>query len=114
MLIFKDYGYRQCISYKRSEKGNYVSSFHLEECKDRFEIWNLITKERYRHKGNAERMLREFLEQFDFRKPLILYVLKENENAIRLYKKVGFKIIGDYPYGDYAYKMQYQGGIYEN
>ena len=28
--------------------------------------------------------------------------------------KVGFKIIGDYPYGDYAYKMQYQGGKYEN
>ena len=54
-------------------------------------------------------MLREFIEQFDFSKPLILYVRKENEIAIHLYEKVGFKITGDYPYGDYAYKMEYCG-----
>lgn len=101
-------------AYKKSENGWKLSFFSLIELDDRFEIWKLKTREHNRRKGYAEMMLREFIEQFDFNKPLILYVYKTNKIAIHLYEKVGFKIIGDYPHGDYAYKMQYQGGKYEN
>lgn len=109
MLIFEDFKYAQYVTYKKSENGHRISYFKLCENDDNFTIWCLGTTPRYRNKGNAKQMLREFIEQFDFSKPLILYVRKENEIAIRLYEKVGFKIVGDYPYGDYAYKMQYCG-----
>ena len=109
MLVLEDYKYGQYVTYKKSENGHRISYFKLCENNDNFAIWNLGTKPRYRHKGNAEQMLREFLEQFDFSKPLILYVEKTNEIAIHLYEKVGFKITGDYPRGDYAYEMKYCG-----
>lgn len=109
MLIFENFDRTRYVTYKKSENGHRISYFKLCENNDNFTIWCLSTKPRYRNKGNAERMLREFIEQFNFSKPLILYVEKTNEIAIHLYEKVGFKITGEYPYGDYAYEMKYCG-----
>lgn len=108
MLIFEDCKYAQYITYKKRENGHRISYFKLCKNSDNFTIWNLGTTPRYRNKGNAQRMLREFIEQFDFSKPLILYVEKTNEIAIHLYKKVGFKIVGDYYGGDFTYEMRYE------
>ena len=100
----KLWGYKPTAEHKR-----YYGGFELAELNDRFEIWCLSILEKHRNQGHATQMLTEFLAQFKFEKPLYLYVYKTNEIAIRLYKKVGFAIIGDYKYGDYAYTMQYVG-----
>ena len=97
-----DYG------YKRNPKGKiYTGYFSLVERSDRFEIWSLKVKERFCNKGYGTQMLTEFLSQFKSDKPLFLYVYKDNAIAIRLYEKVGFKIIGECSFASYAYTMQY-------
>lgn len=106
----KIYGTGRCrkVMYFQSETDKTIaSSFELWECKDTFEIWCLGTLTSYMRKGCATKMLCEFLAQFDFSKPLRLYVLKRNKIAIHLYEKVGFKIIGDKPDDCNAYMMQY-------
>lgn len=79
--------------------------FELYELNSKYEIWALSIIGEQRNKGYGTQMLKEFLEQFKADKPLYLYVYKTNEIAIRLYKKVGFVIVGDY--GNNAYTMQY-------
>lgn len=100
----------QTFGFKRNPLGKiHTGRFDLIERDDKFEIWSLSVVERYRRKGYATQMLREFLSQFKSSKPLSLYVVKTNEIAIRLYEKVGFSIVGDYKYGSYAYEMQFGG-----
>ena len=100
---------RQTFGYKRNENNKtYAGKFDVRECADKFEIWSLKIFPRYRNKGYATCMLTEFLQQFKSEKPLVLYVYKRNEIAIKLYKKVGFVIIDDY--GADAYTMQYMKG----
>ena len=79
--------------------------FELHERRDKYEIWALSIIGEQRHKGYGTQMLTEFLQQFKADKPLYLYVNKTNEIALRLYKKIGFAIVGDY--SPYAYAMQY-------
>lgn len=111
MLKCVDYPYgAKAVYYHANANEDYVSCFSLRNYEDRCEIWSLMTRQIYRHRGYAERMLHEFIEQFDFSKPLVLYVQRENNVAIHLYEKVGFKITGNYT--NYAYEMRYQGGNY--
>lgn len=106
MLTYRNYLYGdKKVFYHTDTSEDYIGCFELSNSIDHFTIWNLMIRERHRCKGNAERMLREFIEQFNFSKPLVLYVLKANKIAIHLYEKVGFKIIGDY--GVEAYEMLY-------
>jgi ribosomal protein S18 acetylase RimI-like enzyme len=81
-------------------------AFTLVEKEDKFEIWSLGVPPKYRCKGYATQMLREFISEFDFTKILALYVLKPNTIAIHLYQNLGFKIVGDYKYDCCAYEMQ--------
>lgn len=98
----------QSFGYKRNHQiKNYQGWFELVDAGNKFEIWSLQIRERYRNKGYGTRMLTEFISQFSFEKPLVLYVHKTNEIAIRLYEKVGFKIIGECKFAPYAYEMQY-------
>lgn len=100
----------QRFGYKRNPNGKiYTGRFDLVDKGDRFEIWSLGVAERYQNKGYGTKMLTEFLAQFNSDKPLVLYVYKVNETAIRLYKKVGFVIVGDCPFASYAYTMKYKG-----
>ena len=99
----------QYFQYKQnSSDKNCVGMFQLVEKDDKFEIWALGVQQQYRRKGYATQMLLEFISQFNFNKPLSLYVLKGNKIAIRLYEKVGFAIIGDYERSKGAYEMQFQ------
>lgn len=103
------YGNTQHFQYKRhSGCKRYYGYFDLIERSDKFEIWSLGIDRRYRNKGNATRMLTEFLSQFKEDKPLVLYVYKTNEIAIKLYEKVGFTIVGDCDFTPAAYTMQYK------
>ncbi len=61
---------------------------------------NVSVKESFRHQGIAFFMLSKLLEQND-NNTIELTVLKDNVNAINLYKKLGFKIIGK-PFKDYG------------
>lgn len=101
--------YSRKINYKRKANNKtYAGHFDLNDKGDRYEIWSLEVSPRYRNKGYATQMLTEFISQFKFDKPLILYVYKWNEIAIRLYESVGFVITGEYADGE-AYKMQLIG-----
>ena len=101
-------GYIRSFGYKRNPKGKiYTGQFDLYDRDDKFEIWSLEVMKRFRNKGYGTQMLTEFISQFSFEKPLVLYVYKTNEIAIRLYEKVGFKIIGECKFAPYAYEMQY-------
>ena len=105
---YNSYGSTKFFGYKRNPKGKtYTGRFDLRDRGDKFEIWNLEVVERYRNKGYGTRMLTEFLSQFSSDKPLVLYVYKSNDIAIRLYEKVGFKIIGECSFTKYAYEMQH-------
>ena len=100
--------YLQSFGYKRNKDNKtYAGSFDLRVGDGYRSIWSLKVYPRYRRKGYATRMLTEFLQQFNSDEPLYLYVYKTNEIAIRLYKKVGFVIIGDCHFDSDAYTMQY-------
>lgn len=110
MLDCRGYGTCHRFLYKRNQNNKLHSGrFDLVEYPDKFVIWALSVDPRYRHKGNATRMLTEFVSQFKSNKPLRLYVYKTNEIAIRLYEKVGFVIIGEYGSSGDAWTMQYKG-----
>lgn len=105
---YEDCGSAKLFGYKRNPKGKiYTGQFTLREKEDKFEIWDLSVLLRYRNKGYGTQMLTEFISQFNFEKPLFLYVRKVNEIAIRLYEKVGFKIVGECSFASYAYTMQF-------
>ena len=98
-------GHCQKILYKPNNNSDDVGSFKLYRKKDRYEIWSLSVDIAHRQKGYATQMLTEFLSIFKSKKPLVLYVYKDNEIAIRLYKKVGFVIVNES--AKYIYQMQY-------
>lgn len=61
---------------------------------------NISVKESFRHRGIAFFMLTKLLERND-KSTVELTVLADNVNAINLYKKLGFQIIGE-PFKDYG------------
>ena len=94
------------FKYKRYAKSRILGSFDLFERIDCYEIWSLGVREDCRRKGVATKMLTEFIEQFSFDKPLVLFVQKGNYPAINLYKKVGFEFVDD------DFDNRYQGIAY--
>lgn len=105
-MIIQNYGEygRHCYRISPTSKRN-IGYFTLYDHRDRAEIWSLYIIQSKRNKGYGKRMLSEFLQEYNGNKPLFLYVEKDNEIALRLYKKVGFVIVGDHH--GYAWKMQY-------
>ena len=99
--------YAQDIIFKHNPDDRIIGRFRLRILDDRYEIWCFGITGEYRRKGYATQMLREFLQQFKHDKPLVLYVYKSHEIAIRLYEKVGFAIVGQCDFERNAYKMQY-------
>lgn len=100
-----DTGKRKTYQFRPNDRCRIYGKFDLVELPDKYEIWSLGIFGDYRHKGYGTQMLTEFLQQFNNNKPLFLYVNKSNEIAIKLYKKVGFAIVGDY--SPSAYSMRY-------
>lgn len=58
-------------------------------------LYNVATSPYYRRKGYMKRLLQFVIEEMrkQKRKYLHLEVLKDNEKAINLYKKIGFEVI---------------------
>ncbi len=57
---------------------------------DKCEIIDIFVKEKYRNKGIAQRLISEILNDFDVIN-ITLEVSEKNNNAIKLYEKLGFK-----------------------
>lgn len=73
------------------------------EKKDFFEIWGVRILEDFQRQGFTTLMLKRIIKKFKD-KPIRLYVYKDNDVAIHLYEKLGFKIIEEYdPYGNGNY-----------
>lgn len=71
------------------------------------EIWNVRIFDEFRRKGYATLMLSRIIKKYKRDVlPLVLYVAKDNDIAMHLYKKLGFEIIGEY--GSNAWAMQYK------
>lgn len=54
------------------------------------EIWDVEIFEQFRNHGFGKTMFWEFFEQVADRKEYLLWVVKENEPAKKLYEKLGF------------------------
>lgn len=68
--------------------GEKVGYFRLEEQGNEAELDDLYILPPYRNRGIGKEVLRRCLNMTD--KPVFLYVFKQNEGAIRLYKSMGF------------------------
>lgn len=104
----RDNSYGKYFGYKHTPESELIGRFDVREKDKKFEIWNLTISKSFQNQGHGTQMLKEFLAEFKFDKPLVLYVLRNNAIAIHLYEKMGFVIVGDY--GDHAYEMKYMGG----
>lgn len=63
---------------------------------DVWALWNFRIFDEFQRKGYATLMLKRIINKYKNQtEPLVLFVHKENEIAIRLYEKLGFKIIED-------------------
>jgi len=76
------------------------------------ELWSFYVDEKFRRKGIGTQMLQKaiayfksFENQYKSGRSLVLYVYKDNEHAINLYKRNGFEIIRDFRPD--AYVMKY-------
>lgn len=71
------------------------------------EIWSVRIFEEFQRKGYATLMLKRIIKKYKGNVlPLVLYVAKDNDIAMHLYKKLGFEIIGKY--SSNAWAMQYK------
>jgi ribosomal protein S18 acetylase RimI-like enzyme len=85
--------------------GSAVGSFDLFMRSDRpCELWSFGIKKDERGKGYGQQMLREAIAMVG-EHDIVLYVMKCNDLAIHIYEKAGFEIAGNYPLGDYAWRM---------
>ena len=61
------------------------------------EIWSVHINPEFRQKGYGTIMLQRIIKKYKREtEPLVLYVYKNNNIAIHLYEKLGFKITGEY------------------
>lgn len=113
MLIkMNDYRYQFFDENNPTEQP--IGSFDLFEHKDTpsrpMYLWSFGIRDEENHfKGYGQRMLREAIAVANG-KPIRLYVMRNNDVAIHVYEKFGFKIIGSYM-GEMAWTMQHDGNV---
>ena len=94
--------------YLETGNGKYLGECLIKKYSDSYELWNVQIFEPFQRMGYGTFMLREIIKRYKrFIKsdmPLILYVYKDNEVAINLYKRFGFKIVGEY--SKHAWEMR--------
>jgi ribosomal protein S18 acetylase RimI-like enzyme len=69
------------------------------------ELWCFGIQGDMRGKGYGQQFLREVIQEFD-KQTIVLFVEKRNERALHIYHKLGFKIVGEYRGGNYAWEMR--------
>ena len=92
---------------------DFMGSFYLKELSRNMfskvpvaELWCFGIYGQHRGQGYGQKMLREAIELAGD-KTLMLYVHKDNEIAIHVYEKAGFKIVGEL--GTMVWAMVYSG-----
>ena len=86
-------GRKRNIIYAVDKSANQYIGF-LEFTDDKF-IKNLFVRHKYRRQGHGYNLISHALIYFDVNKA---FVNKDNEAAINLFKKIGFKLVGPYYY----------------
>lgn len=74
------------------ENNNILGLIHINDIYDRYEINNIYVLEKYRKNGIASKLLEKVIEEGNNKKiiNITLEVRKNNEKAIKLYKKYNF------------------------
>lgn len=93
-LLIKNYR----VYFLTDEKGKILSKLNTTLTGDRcVQLGGVYTEREFRERGYAKKLLNWFLinELPKIGKSVSLFVKKENEKAIRLYKKCGFETIGE-------------------
>lgn len=70
----------------------YFDSYNDEDLENRISLINVCVNHHYRGKGLGKKLLQEFLKKHR-NEDMELCVLKDNKNAVKLYKSVGFEIV---------------------
>ena len=93
-LLIKNYR----VYFLTDEKGKILSKLNTTLTGDRcVQLGGVYTEREFRERGYAKKLMNWFLinELPKIGKSVSLFVKKENEKAIRLYKKCGFETIGE-------------------
>lgn len=69
------------------------------------ELWEFGLMNKYWGKGLGQQFLQEVIAQYP-NQTIVLFVYKTNARALHIYNKFGFKIVGEYRGGDYAWEMR--------
>ena len=75
------------------EKDELIGFIHLVKLVDELEIINIVVDYNHRNKGIGSKLLEYVFSNVDNIKKIFLEVNVNNINAIKLYKKYGFKVI---------------------
>ena len=101
------------LTYENHYYSFYEGGCHIGQCACRpsrylenaVELWCFGIYGEYRGKGLGQQFLREIIEH-NAGRVIVLFVEKTNARAIHIYKKAGFKIVGEYRGGSYAWEMR--------
>lgn len=69
------------------------------------ELWAFGVRGESRGRGYGQQMLQEVIKYYKTQ-TIVLFVDKHNERALHIYQKAGFKIVGEYRGGKYAWEMR--------
>lgn len=112
MLKFEKYGfppyrkYDYCIQfYKGTILIGLCRAFESRFIDNAVELWGFSIIGQYRGKGMGQQFLQEIIAHYS-NNTIVLFVEKTNERALHIYHKLGFKIVGEYRGGNYAWEMR--------
>lgn len=103
-MLRKDLGSLYWFIYNNQYIGHcdIITSCYLPNA---IELWGFGIQGNMRGKGCGQQFLREIIQEFN-NQTIVLFVEKCNERALHIYHKFGFRIVGNYRGGDYAWEMR--------
>lgn len=111
----REFSDKKNIFFTAEEKKHTIAFIHAKEHKNKIFILGLATLPEYRNKGVGRRLIQKIMHEQ--KKPLMLIVEENNENAIKLYEKLGFEKKGysrKTLYGKKIIKMRFDKNIKKN
>ncbi len=100
-----------CICAARRHLGRDFSGMDEETRAGEQYVDSLAVLEQYRHRGVATRLLRAVIERHGDRQPIGLLVDQGNPDAERMYRRVGFDVVGETEWGGHPMRhMQWRRG----
>ena len=108
MLKIEQYAFGRgdCVNfYNQSTLMGLCRVFSSQYLDNAVELWAFSIFGEYRGKGLGQQMLNEIIKHYA-PNTIVLFVHKDNYRALHIYKKAGFRIVGNYRGGDYAWEMR--------